>query len=78
MTALDLLKGRKVKVMTDMKIEVELEIEKVVHDSSFVATGESTPQNDWWPDGYYNHKYIVYFTNGGRKTYSSIEEIKVI
>jgi hypothetical protein len=78
MTALDLLVGRKVKVMTDMNVEVELEIKEVKHQTTTRQITPDTPENDWWGETETIHSYDVYFTNGSKKTFRNIEDIKVI
>lgn len=77
MNVLDLLKGKKMKVMTDMKVEVELEIEEVVQDSYTRQITPDTPENDWWGETETTHFYIVKFTNGSTKRYDSISQIKI-
>jgi hypothetical protein len=48
MNILDLLSGKKVDIMTDAKVMVQLEIKSVkeVPDSEDLAP--ATPANDWW------------------------------
>lgn len=82
MTLTGLLKGKMVKIMTDAKVEVTLEIETVIEN---ITTREEvitpdTPENDWWGTSitHTTIKYIVKFTNGFEKSYSSIESIDII
>ncbi len=78
MNVLDLLKGRKMLVETDMKVKVELEIKEVIEDSHSRELGESTRENDWYPPMEYWKTYIVHFTNGAKKEFRSLDEIKVL
>jgi hypothetical protein len=78
MNIFDLLKGKKVKVMTDAKVEVELEIEKVIEETHSEDLEESTAANDWYPKTRDYHTYRAYFTNGFDKVYSSLSEINVL
>ncbi len=67
----DLLIGKKVKIMTDMKVEVELTI-KSVEDTSF--TQELTR---WGPIETVQN-WTVTFTNGAKKQYGSLESIEIL
>lgn len=78
MNLLDLLVGKKMKVMTDMKVEVELEIKKVEEKHHSQDLEPATAANDWWPASRDWTTYTVYFTNGSTKVFSSINEIKII
>jgi len=78
MDVLDLLKGKKMSVMTDMKVAIELTIKEVEEKHNSVDLEPSTSANDWWPASRDWKTYIVYFTNGSSKTFSSLSEIKVI
>lgn len=78
MTALDLLKGKKVKIMTDAQVEVTLTIESVAKEDHSEDAGPSTRENDWWPPQREWTSYKVKFTNGFKKTYSSITDIQII
>lgn len=78
MNILELLKGKKMKVMTDMKVEVELEIKEVEEEHGSRDLEESTQANDWWPAQETWVNYIVHFTSGAYKKYSSISDIKII
>jgi len=78
----ELLIGKKMKVMTDMKVEVELTI-KEVKDTSHSTTRQitpDTPENDWWGDTETTQhpSFTVIFTNGATKKFNSISQIKVI
>lgn len=78
MNLLDLLVGKKMKVMTDMKVEVELEIKKVEEERHSQDLEPATAANDWWPASRDWTTYKVYFTNGSSKVFSSVHEIKII
>lgn len=78
MKLLELLKGRKMKVRTDMNVDVELTIESVTENSSYVETGPSNAANDWYPDGYTQTSYTVKFTNGATKRFTSLSEIDLL
>ena len=62
MKGLDLFKGKSVKIITELKVPVELEIKSIGegHDS----------------EG--NLEYIVNFTNGASKKYFSLHELEII
>lgn len=77
MNALDLLKDRKIKVKTEVGVEVELVIEKVEANHHSVDLEQATPQNDWWPPSRDWTTYTVYFTNGHQKKYDSLTEINI-
>lgn len=77
MNALDLLKGKKMMVMTDMKVVVELEIKEVKCVPHSQNLEPATPANDWWPASRDWTTYTVYFTNGAVKEFSSLNEINV-
>ena len=82
MIVFDLLVGRKMMVMTDMKVELELEI-KEVKDTSHSTTRQITPdtrENDWWGESEITQhpSFTVTYTNGAVKKFTSLEEIKVI
>lgn len=78
MNIFDLLKGKKVKVMTDAKVEVELTIDKIKESKHSQEAGPSTQENDWWPETRNWSTYTVTFTNGFQKEYSSLEDINVL
>lgn len=77
MNVLDLLKGKKMMVMTNMKVEVELEIKEVKEDSHSEELEPSTKENDWYPATRNWKDYTVFFTNGATKTFDSIQQIKI-
>lgn len=70
MNVLDLLKGKKMSVMTDMKVAVELVIESVNENHNSRDLEPSTSANDWWPAQETWTTYTVKFTNGSIKTFS--------
>lgn len=78
MNVLELLKGRKMLVETDMKVKVELEIKEVKEISHSREIGESNAANDWYPEMSYWTTYQVTFVNGASKSFDSLGEIKVI
>ena len=78
MDVLELLIGKKMKVMTDLKVEVELEIEKVEIEPHSRQITPDTPENDWWGESIDWKTYLVKYTNGATKRFDSITEIKVI
>lgn len=77
-TLLDLLVGKKMKVMTDMKVEVELEVASVKENHHSVAIGPSTRENDWWPATRDWKTFTVTFTNGARKEFDNLTSIKIL
>ncbi len=77
MNVLELLKGKKMMVMTDMKVEVELEIKKVEDNHHSQDLEESTAANDWWPQQRTWTTWTVYFTNGAQKAFDSLDRINV-
>ena len=77
MNVLDLLKGKKMMVMTDMKVEVELTIKDVKENNHSRQIGESNASNDWWPDEERWSTWTVYFVNGAQKDYNSLGSIKI-
>ncbi len=79
MDVLDLLKGRKMMVMTDAKVEVELEIESVESKNHSRQITPDTRENDWWGESENWKTYVVKFTNGFVKDFGrDINSIKVI
>lgn len=78
MDVLELLVGKKMKVMTDLKVEVELEIKKVEVESHSRQITPDTPENDWWGESVDWKTYLVKYTNGATKKFDSITDIKVI
>ena len=75
MKLLDLAVGKKMKVMTDARVEVELEIKKIEPKNHSRDLEPSTAANDWWPAQETWSTYVVHFTNGFTKEYSSINSI---
>jgi hypothetical protein len=71
----DLLKGKKVNYMTDAKVIVQLEIEKVTEERHNRDLAPATRENDWWPPSESWSTIEVEFTNGFKKSYSSLSEI---
>jgi hypothetical protein len=78
MNVFELMKGRKVNVMTDARVVVQLEIDSVTVKHGSRDVGPSTPENDWWPPQETWVEYIVKFTNGYTKSYSSLGNIEII
>lgn len=78
MNILNLLKGKKINIMTDAKVIVQLEIESIdVHHHS-EDLEPSTRKNDWWPKSRNWTTYDVKFTNGFKKSYDNISDIDII
>jgi hypothetical protein len=77
MNILDLLKGKFMMVETDMKVFVELEIKEVKEENHSEDLEPATAKNDWWPPSRDWTTYTVFFTNGAKKKFSSLQEIKV-
>lgn len=77
MKVLDLLKGKKIMVKTDVGAMVELEISEVVENRNEIELEPATRENDWWPKTESWTTYRVKFTNGHSKTYSSLDELNV-
>lgn len=78
MNVLDLLKGKKILVKTDVGVEVELEIKEVKEQKHSEDLEPATRENDWWPASRDWITYEVTFINGYSKEYHSIEEIKIL
>lgn len=76
MNLTDLLKGKKVKYMTEAKVEVVLEIDSAETKHYYRDLEEATPANDWWPRQETWQKIKVTFTNGFTNEYSRLEDIK--
>jgi len=77
MNILELLKGKKMMVQTDMGVMVELEVKEVKEEHHSRDIGPSTRENDWWPPQETWTTYDVTFTNGSRKSFQSLSEISV-
>ena len=78
MNLTDLLKGKLVKIMTDAKVEVELEIKEVKEERHSRDLEPATRANDWWPKSENWTTIDVVFTNGFRKSYRTLNEIKLV
>ena len=78
MNILELAKGKKMIIETDMKAMVELEVKNIEPVSHSEELEPSTPQNDWWPKTNVWTTYVVHFTNGAKKEYQSLHDIKFI
>ena len=78
MDVLELLVGKKMKVMTDMKVEVELEIASVKENHRSVEIGPSTRENDWYPETRNWTTLTVTFTNGAKKEFDNLTSIKIL
>ncbi len=77
MNIFDTLKGKTVKVESDMG-PVELTIAEVKEEHRSVETGESNASNDWWPETREWVEYKVTFTNGKSKIFQSLSSIDII
>lgn len=64
--------------MTDMNVEVELEIKEVKHETRTRQITPDTPENDWWGESETIHSYVVHFTNGSSKKFDNLEQIKIL
>ena len=73
----DLLKGRKMKIMTDARVEVILEIESVKTEHHSRQITPDTRENDWWGESVDWNTYKVSFTNGFSKSFDNIIDLKV-
>ncbi len=78
MDVLELLVGKRMDVMTDMKVSVRLEIKEVKQNNHSQDLEPATQANDWWPQSRDWTTFTVTFTNGATKKFNSINEIKVI
>lgn len=78
MDVLELLIGRKMKIMTDLNVEVELEIKKVVIQPHSREITPDTKENDWWGESVEWNTYLVKYTNGATKEFDNITDIKII
>lgn len=75
---LDLLIGRKMKIMTDMKVEVELTIKEVKRNNYSRDLEPATSKNDWYPETESWSDYTVIFDNGATKKFDDISDIEII
>lgn len=78
MKVFDLLKGRRAIVLTDAKVDIELEIQSVEENKHSEDLEPATAANDWWPKSREWTTYDVLFTNGFRKSYESMNDIKLV
>lgn len=78
----NILIGKKVLVMTDAKVKVELEIKTVEENSQNHSQDlePSTKENDWYPPqkNWTTYEIYIVFTNGFSKRYKSLSEIEVV
>jgi hypothetical protein len=74
----ELLKGRKVNIMTDAKVMVQLEIKTAKEEHHSQDLEPATRENDWWPKSREWSTIEVEFTNGFRKSYGSFSEIDIV
>jgi hypothetical protein len=74
----DLLKGKMVKIMTDAKVEVELEIESVEEERHSRDLEPSTRENDWWPASESWTTIRVKFVNWYVKSYGDFGQINIV
>jgi len=75
MKLLELLKGKKIMVTTDVGVMVELEIAEVIDRNFSENLEEPNPANDWWPKTRDWTTYTIKFTNGYSKDYPSLDDI---
>jgi hypothetical protein len=78
MDILELLIGKKMRVMTDLNVEVELEIKEVEIKSHTRQITPDTKENDWWGESIDWKTYLVKYTNGASKEFNNITDIKII
>jgi hypothetical protein len=78
MNLTNLLKGKLVKIMTDAKVMVELEIKEVKEEYHSRDLEPSTSANDWWPKSENWTTIEITFTNGYRKSYNNLQEINLV
>src|ERR1035437_6729831 len=78
MNVLQLLVGKKMKVMTDLKVDVELEIKEVEVKHHSKQITPDTRENDWWGESINWKTYLVKYTNGATKEFDNITDIKII
>lgn len=77
MKILDLAKGKRIMVKTDVGVMVELEIEKIEPKNHSRDLEPATRENDWYPVQQTWITYDVYFTNGYKKSYQYLSEIDI-
>ena len=78
MNILKLLIGKKVKVMTDAKVTVELVIKRIEENKHWKELHPATKENDWWPESRGWTTYEVIFENGFVKSYRDLSEIDIV
>lgn len=78
MKILDLVIGRKILIMTDAKVEVELEIESAEELNHSIDLEPSTHENDWYPKTQNWNTIEIKFTNGFNKSYRNLNEINIL
>lgn len=78
MNILEYLIGKRVKVKTDMGVDVELTIAKIEQDSTTRQITPDTKENDWWGESVTTHFYRVKFNTGAEKRYDFLEEINLV
>jgi len=66
------------EIETDMKTKIELEIQSVEPKHHERVLTPNTRENDWWGESQYWDTYIVKFTNGAKKEFDNITDIKVV
>jgi len=69
MNILELFKGKKIMVMTDMGVEVKMTIKQVREEHCSEDLEPATPLNDWWPKTRDWTEYVVEFTTGKTKKF---------
>jgi hypothetical protein len=74
----DLLKGKKVNIMTDAKVVVQLEILSAEEQRNSQDLEPATRENDYWPPSREWTTIEVEFTNGYVKSYHSLSEIDLV
>jgi hypothetical protein len=78
----NILKGKKVIVSTDAKVDVELVVEKAEEKINYktIQITPDTPENDWWgrSETYQSSEYILTFENGLIKRYKSLQGIRCV
>lgn len=82
MKIIDLLIGKKLKLTTDLKTEVILEVEKIEYNNDFIYydLASATKENDWWPPQERRGKewYDITFTNGAVKRFDNLDNLNIV
>jgi len=82
MKLIDFLIGKKINVMTDAKVTVQLEVKSIEEkrDTKTFETEPATAANDWWPrsESFTTHYFLVTFVNGYTKKYNTITDIEIV